>query len=97
MGRDQAPARTAERRLKFSSVRGLEGRNVSGQAPGDDEFRASLVSIGETFTAAYVAVARRLLLGVEALQDGQAQRRAANLRSGARPASFPNHRSHDEG
>lgn len=80
MGSDQALARAAERRLKFTSVRRLESRSLSGERPDASELHASLVAFGETFAAVYVAVARRVLLGLEAVQDGRAQRRAASLR-----------------
>ena len=90
MGSDQAPTRAAERRLKFTSVRRLEGRSVSGERLDAPALPASLAAIGETFTAAYVAVAQRVLLGLEAAQDGRAQRRAAKLRG---DALFPNGRS----
>ena len=80
MGSDQAPTRAAERRLKFTSVRRLEGRSVSGERLDAPALPASLAAIGETFTAAYVAVARRVLLGLEVVQDGRARRRAATLR-----------------
>ena len=90
MGSDQAPTRAAERRLKFTSVRRLEGRSVSGERLDAPALPASLAAIGETFTAAYVAVAQRVLLGLEAAQDGRAQRRAAKLLG---DALFPNGRS----
>jgi len=90
MGSDHTPTRAAERRLKFTSVRRLEGRSVSGERLDTPALPASLAAIGETFTAAYVAVAQRVLLGLEAAQDGRAQRRAAKLRG---DALFPNGRS----
>jgi hypothetical protein len=90
MGSDHTPTRAAERRLKFTSVRRLEGRSVSGERLDAPALPASLAAIGETFTAAYVAVAQRVLLGLEAAQDGRAQRRAAKLRG---DALFPNGRS----
>jgi len=90
MGSDHTPTRAAERRLKFTSVRRLEGRSVSGERLDAPALPASLAAIVETFTAAYVAVAQRVLLGLEAAQDGRAQRRAAKLRG---DALFPNGRS----
>jgi hypothetical protein len=90
MGSDHTPTGAAERRLKFTSVRRLEGRSVSGERLDAPALPASLAAIGETFTAAYVAVAQRVLLGLEAAQDGRAQRRAAKLRG---DALFPNGRS----
>lgn len=80
MGSEQAPPRASGRRLKFASVRRLESRSVSGETNDALEPPASLAAIGETFTAAYVAVAQRVLLGLEAVQDGRARRRAATLR-----------------
>jgi len=90
MGSDHTPTRAAERRLKFTSVRRLEGRSVSGERLDAPALPASLAAIGETFTAAYVAVAQRVLLGLEAAQDGRAQRRSAKLLG---DALFPNGRS----
>ena len=90
MGSDHTPTGAAERRLKFTSVRRLEGRSVSGERLDAPALPASLAAIGETFTAAYVAVAQRVLLGLEAAQDGRAQRRAAKLRG---DALFPTGRS----
>jgi hypothetical protein len=87
MGSEQAPTRTGERRLKFSSVRGLESQGVSRETPETPEFPVSLAAIGRSLTDAYVAVARRALLGVEALQDGRARRRATKRRP---DALFPN-------
>ena len=81
MGSDQAPTRAAERRLKFTSVRRLESRSVSGETPDAPERSPSLAAIGEAFAAAYVAVARRVLLGLEAAQDGRARRRATKPRA----------------
>jgi hypothetical protein len=93
MGSDHAPTRAAERRLKFTSVRRLESRGVSGETLDAPELPASLAAIGETFTAAYAAVARMVLLGLEAAQDGRARRRATKLRG---DALFPNGRSNPE-
>jgi hypothetical protein len=89
MGSDQAPTRAAERRLKFTSVRRLESRSVPEETPDAPERPPSLAAIGEAFAAAYVAVARRVLLGLEAAQDGRARRRATKPRA---DALFPNGR-----
>ena len=83
MGSEQAPPRASGRRLKFASVRRLESRSVSGETNDALEPPASLAAIGETFTAAYVAVARGVLLGLEAAQDGRARRRATKPRADA--------------
>jgi hypothetical protein len=92
-------ARKSERRLKFSSVRRFERENVSGQTPNAAESttavntttdivrstrRGPLATIGEILTTGYVAVARRILIGFEAVQDARAARRAATLRGSAR-------------
>ena len=80
MGSEQTPPPASKRRLKFTSVRRLESRSVSGETPDAAERPPSLAAIGEAFAAAYVAVARRVLLGLEAVQDGRARRRVATLR-----------------
>jgi hypothetical protein len=90
-------ARASERRLKFSSVRTLEGQNasprtlaaVAGVEPASGRAEpakrgASLAAIGGLFSAAYVIVARKLLIGLEAVKDGRAARRAVALRRSAR-------------
>jgi len=46
--------------------------------------RGPLAAIGEIVTTGYVAVARRILLGFEAVQDARAARRAVALRGSAR-------------
>jgi len=82
--------RASERRLKFSSVRRLESQNVSQHSLGavsriePANCGATLAAIGGKLTAAYVAVARKVLVGLEAVQDGLAARRAAALRRSAR-------------
>ena len=83
MGSEQTPPPASERRLKFTSVRRLESRSVSGETPDAAERPPSLAAIGEAFAAAYVAVARRVLLGLEAAQDGRARRRATKPRADA--------------
>ena len=93
MGSGQTPGRSAERRLKFTSVRNRESQRAFEETLDVPELRASLAAIGEGFTAAYVAVARRALLGLEAAQDGRARRRAAKLRS---DTSLPKARSNPE-
>ena len=83
------PARASERRLKFSSVKRLESQTASQHTPNavtpiePAKRGASLMVLGGIFTAAYVAIARRLLLGLEAVQDGRAARRAVALRRSA--------------
>jgi len=92
-------ARTSERRLKFSSVRRLESQNVAlwtadaGAGTDSSERTGPLAAIGEIFTAAYVAVARRVLLGFEAVQDARAARRAIALRGSARAKALQSPRS----
>jgi len=88
MAREKPQA--SERRLKFSSVRRLESQNVSQQTPGSVvsvepvEHDSALAAIGGLFTAAYVAVARQVLIGFEAVQDRRAERRAAALHRSVR-------------
>jgi hypothetical protein len=83
-------AQKSERRLKFSSVRRLERQDPSVQRPNAtaDIVRSTrggpLAAIGGILTTGYVAVARRILLGFEAVQDARAARRAAALRGSAR-------------
>jgi hypothetical protein len=83
MGSEGTPTATAQRRLKFSSVRRLEGPALRAKTADDDALAevGAFAPIGEALTTAYVAVARRLLLGLETVQDERAQRRAAALRS----------------
>lgn len=82
--------RASERRLKFSSVRRREGHEASQQTAGsvvriEPVKRASpLAAIGGALTAAYVAVARQMLIGFEVVQDRRAARRAVALRRSAR-------------
>ena len=92
-------ARTSERRLKFSSVRRLERQNGPLRAPDaharEETSRRTgpLAAIGEILTSAYVAVARRALLGFEAVQDARAAHRAVGLRSSARAKALSSPRS----
>jgi hypothetical protein len=82
--------RASERRLKFSSVRGLEGRNGPQQTSdtvvlaAPEKRSGPLAGLGGLLTAAYVAVARRVLIGFEVVQDRRAARRAVALRRSAR-------------
>jgi hypothetical protein len=82
--------RASERRLKFSSVRRLKSQNVSQQTPGPVvrvepvKHDSALAAIGGLFTAAYVSVARQVLVGFEAVQDRRAERRATALRRSVR-------------
>ena len=82
MGSERTSAVTSHRRLKFSSVRRLEA-----DGPSPAEAGPAFVSPGEALATAYVAVARRLLLGLETLQDERAARRAANSRGSGSAAS----------
>jgi hypothetical protein len=83
-------AQKSERRLKFSSVRRLERQDASvprSNAAADlvrPTQGGPLVTIGGVLTTGYVAVARRILLGFEAVQDARAARRAVALRGSAR-------------
>jgi len=101
-------ARKSERRLKFSSVRKLEnqqafvqrsnaGSDTERLARSSDADRLSrggpLAAIGGILTAGYVAVARRILLGFEVVQDARASRRAVALRSSARAKAIASPRS----
>jgi len=92
-------ARASERRLKFSSVRRLESQNTSQQTAGavariePAKRGASLAAIGEILTSAYVAVAGKVLVGLEAVQDGRAARRAAALRRSTRANAASSERS----
>lgn len=82
--------RASERRLKFSSVRKPENRNGSQQTLNSVvrvepvKRRGPLGAIGGLLTAAYVAVARQVLVGFEVVQDRRAARRAVALRRSAR-------------
>jgi hypothetical protein len=83
-------AQKSERRLKFSSVRRLERQDASVPRPNATADlvrptqRGPLAAIGGILTTGYVAVARRILLGFEAVQDARAARRAVALRGSAR-------------
>ena len=91
--------RTSGRRLKFSSVRRLERQDESVQTPTDTAniehpaHGGPLAAIGEVVTTGYVAVARRILLGFEAVQDARAARRAVALRGSARAKALSSPRS----
>jgi len=89
--------RKSERRLKFSSVRSLERQDSSLQTPTayvEAPARGGpLAAIGGILTTGYVAVARRILLGFEAVQDARAARRAAALRGSARAKALSSARS----
>jgi hypothetical protein len=93
-------AQKPERRLKFSSVRRLERQDPSVQRPNTTADNATadivrsthggpLAAVGGILTTGYVAVARRILLGFEAVQDARAARRAAALRGSARAKALP--------
>lgn len=92
-------ARASERRLKFSSVRRLERQNASPETPGVPARikpagrRGSLAAIRDIVPAAYVAVASRVLLALEAVQDRLAARRAVALRNSARAKAASSARS----
>lgn len=83
---NETPVR-APGRLRFSSPRAkpLQKRNVEiaetrvadGEAPGF----ALLTATGDAIASFYVAVAHRVLLGVEAIEDRRAESRPAVLRS----------------
>jgi uncharacterized protein (UPF0218 family) len=83
-------ARESVRRLKFSSVRRREGHEASQRIAGSvvriepEERRGPLGAVGGLLTAAYVAVARQVLVGFEVVQDQRAARRAVALRRSAR-------------
>ena len=77
-------AQATERRLKFASVRRRENQVSPEPAPKRPE-PLDLAAIGEAFAAAYVAIARRVLFGLEALQDQRAQRRKIALRRASAP------------
>jgi hypothetical protein len=82
-----AKARTSERRLKFSSIRRLESHNETQGAVAHLEPAkrgSALAAVGGILAAAYVAVARKVLLGFEAVEDSRAARRAVVLRGSAR-------------
>jgi hypothetical protein len=96
MGSALAQTRPPGRRLKFTSVQRLESARDCAEMPEAASSRAPLVAIGETFVSAYVSVTRRVLLGLEAFQDGRALRRAETHRGRARRSSFPNARSNLE-
>jgi len=91
--------RASERRLKFSTVGRLESQTALQHTPGavprmePARRGAPLTAIGGILTAAYVAVARKLLLGLEAVQDGRAARRAVALRRSARANAASSARS----
>jgi hypothetical protein len=81
-------AQKSERRLKFSSVRKLERQDA---LIADDTTDAAtskhgglLAAVGGILTTGYAAIAGRILLGFEVMQDVRAARRAAVLRGSAR-------------
>jgi len=97
MGSQQSSARGSERRLKFSSVRSLETGISSGEAADGREpakIPIPLSAIREALTSAYVAVARRALLVLNAVGDERARRRAVALRRQARARAVTLSRTH---
>lgn len=100
MGDEEAPTRASGRRLKFASKRRDDSLGLAPGRPGKAGFPAtpapshpSPVTIGERFAAAYTAIARAALLGLEALQDWRTERRLTALRGIRSQAPAPTERN----
>ncbi len=97
---DEEATRASGRRLKFGAKRrddslgfapGRSGKVGSQATPALSH--PSPLTIGEQFAAAYAAVARAALLGMEALQDWRTERRLTALRGAHSRAAAPTERN----
>jgi len=100
MGDEEAPTRASGRRLKFGAKRRDDSLGFAPEGSGKAGFPAtparshpSPLTIGEQFAAAYAAVARATLLGLEALQDWRTERRLTALRGMRSRAPAPTKRN----
>lgn len=100
MGDEEVPTQASRRRLKLGSKRTDDSLGFAPGRSGKAEFPAtpapshpSPVTIGDRFAAAYTAVARAALLGLEALQDWRTERRLTALRGIRYQAPAPTERN----
>lgn len=82
MNFNDRPVRTTPGRLRLSSRRarvlGKSGVSVAASAGEEEAAGVSpLAALGDAIASLYVGVARRVLLGVEAIEDRRAEARPA--------------------